>query len=160
MNITITNFGQVDDHIWRGAQPATEQFAELKALGITLDIDLREPVGREAEAAACAANGITHINLPMGDQNIPLVDQIGILPPTHEQVEAIMRLMGDRDEKVFIHCEHGQDRTGAAVACYRMVIDGWDNARAFAEAEAFHISPLQLAIRWFIRDFKASDYQK
>jgi protein tyrosine/serine phosphatase len=34
---------------------------------------------------------------------------------------------------VFLHCQHGADRTGYLVAMYRVVVEGWDRERAIAE---------------------------
>ncbi|MFY9555633.1 MAG: hypothetical protein WAV47_13045, partial [Blastocatellia bacterium] len=41
-NVTIKNFGQMDDHFYRGAQPKDEEYKELAALGVKAIIDLRD----------------------------------------------------------------------------------------------------------------------
>jgi protein-tyrosine phosphatase len=38
------------------------------------------------------------------------------------------------NQPVFVHCEKGEDRTGALVAIYRIVKQGWTPERAYAEA--------------------------
>lgn len=34
---------------------------------------------------------------------------------------------------VYIHCKHGQDRTGFVIAAYRMLIQGWSFDKAYRE---------------------------
>jgi protein tyrosine/serine phosphatase len=38
---------------------------------------------------------------------------------------------------VLLHCEHGEDRTGLAVAAYRVVVSGWTKDEAMDEALKF-----------------------
>src|SRR5690242_5309050 len=41
-NIRIKNFGQMDEHFYRGAQPKPEDYSALAKLGIKTIIDLRD----------------------------------------------------------------------------------------------------------------------
>ena len=163
--MTIRNFGQIAESkpggppaLYRGAQPTYEQFAELKAIGVGTVIDLRAAVGRESEAIACKANDIIHANVPMGEEHLKLLD--GLMPPSHAQVKLLLAMMTDQHSHggVFVHCEHGQDRTGAAIAIYRMVVDHWSNAEAMAEAHRFGLNPLQIVIKEFIEHFDPAPY--
>ena len=48
--------------------------------------------------------------------------------PEEKQISRVLKAL--QDEKagpVFIHCKRGADRTGVAIACYRMEHDGWSN---------------------------------
>jgi protein-tyrosine phosphatase len=36
---------------------------------------------------------------------------------------------------IYVHCLHGQDRTGYVIAAYRMLIQGWSFKRAYQEAK-------------------------
>ena len=50
----INNFYQVDEHVYRGAQPTTEGFEYLAKIGVKTVLDLRENGERSTgEAAAC-----------------------------------------------------------------------------------------------------------
>jgi len=143
------NFGTVvPDKLYRGAQPTDAQFAELKALGVEYVIDLREKFGRESEVQACEDAGLVHINVPIGATMV----NFGVLPPTGYQVAAVLGLISKH--VCFVHCEHGEDRTGAIIAAYRMSVDKWTNAQALAEAQAFHLNPLQVLIHNWIEDYK------
>jgi protein tyrosine/serine phosphatase len=50
----------------------------------------------------------------------------------------------------YVHCEHGQDRTGLVVAAYRVLHDGWttDAARAEALSYGYHVELPGLDIAW------------
>jgi len=39
----------------------------------------------------------------------------------------------ERRVPVFVHCEHGADRTGIACAAYRIVVQGWSKQQAIDE---------------------------
>src|SRR6185437_8004401 len=41
-NVSIKNFGQMDDRFFRGGQPKKDEYQELAALGIKTVIDLRD----------------------------------------------------------------------------------------------------------------------
>lgn len=155
--IPIGNFGVVvPGKLYRGAQPMDGAFAGLKGgFGINTVIDLREPFGRFDESFDCEALGIAHHNIAIGATGL----SFGIEPPTGMQLAQIFDLIADPDNVCFVHCEHGEDRTGAVIAAYRMSVDRWTNAQAMAEAEEFHISPLQVLIRAWISDYRARDYK-
>ncbi len=36
-------------------------------------------------------------------------------------------------DPIYVHCEHGKDRTGLVIALYRMRADGWSQEQAAAE---------------------------
>src|SRR2546430_2746714 len=46
---------------------------------------------------------------------------------------AIRQMRYLKNGKIFVHCEHGQDRTGLVVACYRVQAEGWSKAKAEKE---------------------------
>jgi protein tyrosine/serine phosphatase len=46
----------------------------------------------------------------------------------------------NRGRKVFVHCRLGDDRTGLAVAVYRIADEGWSADEALREMKAFGFS--------------------
>ena len=41
------------------------------------------------------------------------------------------------NQPIFVHCQHGADRTGFMVAAYRVLRQGWDCGSAVAELHTF-----------------------
>ncbi len=120
----LPNFHAVAPHVWRGAAPTVGGLKRLKAMGVHTIIDLRiapKTVRREGQTAR--AMGFRFINLPMGAD-----------PPTAGQVSAFLAAM-DRagTDPVFVHCQHGADRTGCMVGIFRETRQGWVFPRAYAE---------------------------
>lgn len=143
----ITNFGKVDVTLYRGAQPDENGIKNLKALGVTTIINLRMPGDAEkAEPKLAVANGIQYTNVPLA----------GVGRPTDAEVAKILSVIQQSQGPVFIHCEHGCDRTGTIVACYRIQHDGWSYAEAMKEAEIYGLSPLERGMRKYIADFSKS----
>jgi len=141
----IGNFHQVDQNVYRGAQPTNAGFDYLHSLGVKLVIDLREHDQRSAaEQRAVTAAGMQYLNVPM----------TGLTPPTAEETSKILALLEDGSAgPVFVHCKRGADRTGAVIAAYRIDHDNWDNPRALAEAVQNHMSRFQFERRKFISTY-------
>ena len=141
----LPNFHQVDDHVYRGAQPTPEGFHNLAGLGIKTVIDLRGSEHSEAdEKRIVEAAGMKYVGIPMK----------GMARPTDAQIASALKLMNDTTTgPVFVHCRRGADRTGAVVACYRIGHDHWDPAKALDEANGFGMSMFQVAIRHYVAQY-------
>src|SRR5882724_9689592 len=63
-NIKIDNFGQLDEHYYRGAQPAPDDYKSLATLGVKTIVDLRDDP-TDYEKAGAEAAGIKYVNIPM-----------------------------------------------------------------------------------------------
>jgi tyrosine-protein phosphatase SIW14 len=142
----IKNFYQVDQHVYRGAQPTDEGFQYLAKIGVKSVIDLREADARsKEEESVVTAAGMKYVNIPM----------TGLTPPTEAEITRILGILeDDKAGAVFVHCLRGADRTGAVIASYRIDHDGWDNARALSEAKARGMSFFQFPRESFIRTFQ------
>ena len=112
----LPNFAVVAPGIYRGAAPTAKGLAELKKLGVAHVVDLRiERKGQDEEAAAAKRLGLERTRIRMGRE-----------APTKAQVKEFMDIIRQAKAKpVFIHCQHGADRTGAMVGIYRAVDCGW-----------------------------------
>lgn len=80
------------------------------------------------------------------------------LPPADELL-TVVRLMSD-DRKTLVHCVAGADRTGYAVAAYRVLKQGWKFPDAQQEMDLhYHIRrnapALQTELRAFLHDQRA-----
>jgi protein tyrosine/serine phosphatase len=137
----IANFGRVSPALLRGAQPDEPGIGNLQRLGVRTIINLRMPddIWREEETTA-RAHGIAYCSVPLP----------GLSAPTDSQVAQVLALIATSPPPVFVHCEHGADRTGTIIASYRMQHDGWTAAQAFAEAKQYGLSIYQFGMRHYI----------
>src|SRR6266498_2905979 len=69
-SVDIENFGKVNDHFYRGAQPKGRNYEQLAALGIKTIVDLREDAKDDARSATERA-GMRYFNLPMKEKSYP-----------------------------------------------------------------------------------------
>src|SRR6185503_769132 len=69
-NVTIKNFGQMDDRFFRGAQPKEQEFKELAKIGIRTVIDLRDDP-ESYEKPMVESLGMTYVHIPMVAKKYP-----------------------------------------------------------------------------------------
>lgn len=140
----IVNFDFVDGRVWRGAQPTRAGLAWLAEHGARTVVNLREAGdGLVEEGRTSSDVGLLYTNLPMS----------GTSAPTRAQVEAALAVLESWPAPVFVHCQHGSDRTGTVIACYRMR-HGWSAEEALREARLYGMSPFEWGMRNFVRGFK------
>lgn len=147
----IGNFGKVNDGLYRGAQPDAAGIKNLARLGIKTIINLSMTNELwKAEANEASATGITYTNVPLK----------GLGRPSDAQVAKLLTLIETLPGPVFIHCQHGCDRTGTIVACYRIKHHSWSSKSALEEATKYGLSTYERGMRKYILVFgKASPRQ-
>jgi tyrosine-protein phosphatase SIW14 len=144
----IPNPGKINDGLYRGAQPNEQGLEELKKLGITTIVDLRaeDRPKSEWEQKEAERLGMRFVHIPVA----------GFAAPTNEEVVQFLSLFHDPQQKVFVHCLLGEDRTGVFVASYRMSVEKWPVAQALHEMDAFGFNAFwHPAMKSFVRDFPA-----
>ncbi|HEX8889264.1 MAG TPA: tyrosine-protein phosphatase [Pyrinomonadaceae bacterium] len=141
----LPNFHQVNQNLYRGAQPREGGIQKLKELGVKTVINLRgADEGTEAEERDVRAAKLNYFNVPMD----------GLGRPSDEKVEKILALINNtKNWPVFIHCNHGKDRTGTIIACYRISHDGWTLDEAMKEAKRYGMSWVQFKMKDYIKDY-------
>lgn len=143
----IHNAGKISDVLYRGAQPKDAGLAVLKKLGITTIVDLRGEDRQKVdwEHREATALGMRFVHIPVS----------GWSPPTEAQVAQFLSLFrDDPQQKVFVHCRFGDDRTGVFVATYRMAIDKWSGEQAIGEMYFFGFNGFwHPSMKEFIRQF-------
>ena len=118
-------FSQVTKDLYRGGAPSAPDLSALKDLGIKKIVSLDEECGNNIDPI-CEELGLKHIIWGLGNGNDPKVTALKnriVLTLTH-------------GGPTYIHCLHGKDRTGMAVAMYR-VFTGWPVDKALEEAAKF-----------------------
>jgi tyrosine-protein phosphatase SIW14 len=128
----LPNFAIVEPGILRGAAPTAEGLKKLKEQGVKTIIDLRiEKKGQAEEEAAVKALGLNRVRIPMGAE-----------APTQKQVAQFLALLKKaKGEPVFVHCQHGADRTGAMVGIWRVTHNNWGFSQTYAEMRKFGFKP-------------------
>jgi protein tyrosine/serine phosphatase len=136
----IVNFSKVNDGIYRGSRLTSLAAAEyLKSMNIKNVINLQggdldssigiiipwaEP-GETPEAIALEKENTNSLGL--GFLHAPLNSLDPITDEEDKQIDEVLSFMHDENNQpVFIHCEHGADRTGLLVALYRVKYEGVD----------------------------------
>lgn len=120
----LPNFARVSDSLYRGAQPTEEGFRQLRAMGIRTVVSLRTFTSDRDELEG---TGLRYVRLAAQAWY-----------PEDEDTLRFLKIMSDpANHPVFVHCLHGADRTGCAVAVYRVVQQGWTMQDAIAEMHRF-----------------------
>lgn len=130
----IPNFGQVSPTLFRGGQPSADGIEALKQRGVDIVVNLREPDDREE--AMVKKLGMQYVSIPT---HCPF--------PKDEIYARFLKVIREHPgRKVFVHCRLGKDRTGMAVASYRMAEQGWSPEDAMNEMRAFGFNRLHHAM--------------
>lgn len=141
----LSNFHRVNERLYRGAQPRKGGIVRLASLGVNTIINLRDDdrraVSEEWEARAA---GLRYYNVPL--------KRLG--RRTDLQIERVLTLIeAPENGVVFLHCEHGADRTGTVVAVYRIGHDGWTGREAMREAKRYGMRFWQRGMKDYISDY-------
>lgn len=141
----ISKFQHVDEGLYRGAQPTLPCYRWLADIGLSLVVNLRDdPLPMEPQAVHDA--GLRYENHPMNGFRRP--HELAV----QSTLDSIVREI-DRKQGVYVHCEHGNDRTGLIIAVYRIAHCGWTNRQALAEAEADGMAWEELPFKEFVEDY-------
>ena len=116
----LSNFHQVSDTLYRGAQPEQEGFAELKKMGIKTVVNLRT---FNSDRDQCKEAGLDYVKISMQAWE-----------GEDDEIIDFLKIVSDPDRQpVFVHCLHGADRTGTVCAIYRLAIENWTKEQAIEE---------------------------
>src|SRR5436305_14902641 len=73
--VDIDNFGKINDHYYRGAQPKSRNYEQLAAIGVKTIVDLRDDAKGSSRSDAERA-GLHYITLPLKDKQSPQADAV------------------------------------------------------------------------------------
>ena len=142
----LPNLARISETLYRGGQPDEEDYERLRELGVRTVVNLRlhHDETEEVRRAGFAA------------ERIPLqAGLFGSTPPTEAQVRRFFEIVLDPERQpVFCHCAHGKDRTGTMAALYRIEVDGWTNAEAVEEMQAFGYHDYFRDLIQFVRRYR------
>ncbi len=117
---SVGNLYRIEDGLFRGAQPSVAGFRELAALGVRNVLDL---AGGSGDVRFVSDGTVKLFHVPMSAWGL-----------RDDLVLKALRIMTEPENRpLMIHCAHGADRTGAIVALYRVVVQGWTKEQAVRE---------------------------
>jgi tyrosine-protein phosphatase SIW14 len=124
--IGLSNFGEVTPNLYRGGQPGADGLKALKKMGVSIVIDMRGSPS-EREQKAVEELGMEYVSIPW---HCPF-------PSDNAFAKFLKVIEQNPGKKIFVHCRLGNDRTGMAIASYRMAEEGWSADQAMKEMELF-----------------------
>ena len=137
---------KVSDTLTRGTRLSAGDVAELVNDGFRLIVNFCAENNDDAQPSAI--HGIKAVHIPVMDNQ----------PPDLDQMIYFLTLVNEpMNQPAYCHCQAGKGRTGVAVACYRIAIQGWAADDAIIEAKRFGMAmPSQEKfLRKFAEDWSA-----
>jgi tyrosine-protein phosphatase SIW14 len=124
--VGLPNFAEVSPHLFRGGQPGADGLKALKKMGVSIVVDMRGTKSSH-EQQAVKELGMKYVAIPW---HCPF--------PADPIFARFLKLIQENPKKkIFVHCRLGDDRTGMAIASYRMAEEGWSAEEALKEMEEF-----------------------
>jgi len=139
----VENFAQITAGVWRGAQPTAAGMAKLKAMGVKTIVNLR---ALHTDRDELRGLGLDYVHLPC---TAAWADE--------EVVAQFLKIATDPARRpVFVHCQHGSDRTGVAIAAYRVAVQGWSMEKARRELPRFNFHEVFVPLERYLDEFDAN----
>ncbi len=116
----LPNLHQVTPALYRGAQPTAVGMRQLKAMGIKTVLNLRS---FNSDREEIRGTGLAYEHIAMKAWH-----------PEREDIIRFLQITTDTDRQpIFVHCQHGADRTGLMCAVYRVADCNWTKEEAIRE---------------------------
>ncbi len=123
------NISPVGYRVFRGCAPQKAQdFIQLQRLGIKTILDL------QGDLIELLSNDLAK-EIDACDFKIRAQPMSGVWRPSKQQLINAVAYIQNEEGPVFVHCQHGVDRTGMVIAAWRMIVGGWSLEAATAEME-------------------------
>jgi protein-tyrosine phosphatase len=147
---TISHFSKVNDFLYRGGRPKPADLRYLQSLNVRTVInlqggDLKNPryrafmkwwePGELADAITAEKNLSESLGLLFFSKPLDAIDPVS--DEDDARIDEIVAIMGNlAAQPVFVHCEHGVDRTGLIIALYKVKYMGMSPDDAYNEWRA------------------------
>lgn len=116
---SLDNWYKVDDRVFRSSQPNSKGMHQLHFLGITEVLNLRYFHSDDDEAKGTGLK-LHRLRTEAGDLS-------------KDEIIQALKIITTAEGKILVHCWHGSDRTGAVIASYRIIVQGWSKDEAIDE---------------------------
>lgn len=144
----VPNFGKVTPQLYRGGLPSMEGLEALQKLGVNVVVDMRGK--NKIEEGEAKKLGMQYVAIP---SHCPF-------PRDETYAKFLKAVRENSGKKVFVHCRLGDDRTGMAVAAYRMADEGWSADEAMKEMKVFGFTAVHHAICPGMADYEKNFPQR
>ena len=147
---TILHFSKVNDALYRGGRPKPADLSYLQSLNVRTVInlqggDLNNPRYREfmkwwepgelADAIAAEMNLSESLGLLFFSKPLDAIDPVS--DEDDGRIDEILAIMSNpAAQPVYVHCEHGVDRTGLIIALYKVKYMGMSPDNAYNDWRA------------------------
>ncbi|MFL5815807.1 MAG: fused DSP-PTPase phosphatase/NAD kinase-like protein [Bdellovibrionia bacterium] len=142
--VPIERFARVTPFMYRGARPSQEGMGVLRTLGVKtiLNID-NEAKPIAIERAWAQSLGIRFVSIPLS----------GFLAPSDQQMDQVFKVIHDPSNyPIFLHCKHGEDRTGLVVGLYRYYDEHWAAKAAYDEMLSHGFHKVLLGLNYYFKE--------
>jgi tyrosine-protein phosphatase SIW14 len=138
----VPNFGEVTPLLYRGAHASPEGLRNLKEMGIQIIVDLRGRKHRDEQIVEQLGMQYVHIG--------------GTCFPQSDEKYATFLNVVDKnpDKKIFVECTLGDDRTGMAIAAFRMANQGYTPEEAMEEMRTYGFNEFHHVMCWFLARYE------
>src|SRR5260221_1256182 len=136
----VTNLYRVEPDLYRSGQPDAGGFRELAAVGVKTVLGLK---GGDGDGGTAGGASLKLLHVPMTAFTL-----------RDDRVLEALRILSDpANRPLVVHCQHGADRTGALMALYRVVVQGWSKDDAIREMDegGYHHSSLFRNLDRYVR---------
>lgn len=150
----IANFHKVRKGLYRGGHPDGKGLDYLKKLGVKTIVDLEVGDFIEAfpwdiygEVDGAKSRHLTLVREPMSAFEPAVSDDFDA------KMRAIEKILADPTKApVYVHCKHGQDRTGLVIGLERVQHEHWAPKDAYAEMLRLGFHPEFLGLHHYFEE--------
>ena len=144
----LMNFYRLNQDVFRSRQPNRAAFEALEKMGIQSVLNLRTSF---ADKKLIKGLSFHYYQVPMSPDRI-----------TTEQLVEALKVLKDAPKPILVHCVHGADRTGAVIAMYRIIFEGWTKQEALDEMikGGYRFHDVYLNIPRLIREVEIDSIRK
>ena len=159
----VPAFHRVDADVYRGGRPSyrDEVYLKFADLGIRTVVNLEggDQAKREQEV-------IERVNTKLAEQGQPALTFVSfpinsftgtvVGSPTNANMGVLFHEIAQAPKPIYVHCEHGKDRTGMVVALYRLWRGESNFDDAISEADYYHFSYFNFGLKRTLERFRAA----
>ncbi len=121
------------DVLWRGSKPDRDDATWLIEQGVRtiVNLELIHDDERALDQSSPQGGGVTVV----GYFHVRDWEPLKMVTPgiVDDHIAHFLAIVDQQPKPVYIHCRYGQDRTGAMIAAFRMLMEGVSEEDAIAE---------------------------